>query len=126
MRHGTASNRISHQQYTHRSHAGVLRFFDGLEMVEPGLVQVRDWRTGIQDSRTTPGWRARPQAVTSGTAAGHPGVTLSTRATAHPGRPAHPGGGSPGRPAAPSREAAARWAARIRGASPREGPYQVR
>lgn len=49
-------NRISHQQYTHRSHAGVLRFFDGLEMVEPGLVEIRDWRTGIRDSRTTPGW----------------------------------------------------------------------
>jgi hypothetical protein len=49
-------NRISHQQYTHRSHAGVLRFFDGLEMVEPGLVEIRHWRTGTQDSRTTPGW----------------------------------------------------------------------
>jgi hypothetical protein len=49
-------NRISHQQYTHRSHAGVLRFFDGLEMVEPGLVEIRHWRTGSQASRTTPGW----------------------------------------------------------------------
>jgi hypothetical protein len=34
-------NRISHQHYTHRSHVEVLRFFDGLQMVEPGLVELR-------------------------------------------------------------------------------------
>ena len=49
-------NRISYQQYTHRSHAGVLRFFDGLEMVEPGLVEVQHWRPAIESHRTTPGW----------------------------------------------------------------------
>ena len=49
-------NRISHQQYTHRNHAGVLRFFDGLEMVEPGLVELRHWRPAIASSRITPGW----------------------------------------------------------------------
>jgi len=49
-------NRISHQQYTHRSHADVLRFFDGLEMVEPGLVELRHWRPTIEASRVTPGW----------------------------------------------------------------------
>ena len=49
-------NRISYQQYTHRSHAGVLRFFDGLAMVEPGLVEVRHWRPGIVSNRITPGW----------------------------------------------------------------------
>jgi len=49
-------NRISHQQYTHRSHAEVLRFFDGLEMVEPGLVELRNWRPTIQSNRMTPGW----------------------------------------------------------------------
>jgi len=49
-------NRISHQQYTHRSHAEVLRFFDGLEMVEPGLVELRHWRPTIDTSRVTPGW----------------------------------------------------------------------
>jgi S-adenosyl methyltransferase len=49
-------NRISHQQYTHRSHAEVLRFFDGLEMVEPGLVELRHWRPTIEGSRVTPGW----------------------------------------------------------------------
>ena len=49
-------NRISHQQYTHRSHAEVLRFFDGLEMAEPGLVELRHWRPTIETSRVTPGW----------------------------------------------------------------------
>ena len=49
-------NRISHQQYTHRSHAEVLRFFDGLEMVEPGLVELRHWRPTIETGRVTPGW----------------------------------------------------------------------
>jgi S-adenosyl methyltransferase len=49
-------NRISHQQYTHRSHAEVLRFFDGLEMVEPGLVELRKWRPAVESNRVTPGW----------------------------------------------------------------------
>ena len=49
-------NRISHQQYTHRSHAEVLRFFDGLQMVEPGLVELRKWRPTIESTRMTPGW----------------------------------------------------------------------
>jgi S-adenosyl methyltransferase len=49
-------NRISHQQYTHRSHAEVLRFFDGLQMVEPGLVELRHWRPAAQSNRMTPGW----------------------------------------------------------------------
>ena len=29
---------------TYRSHAEVMRFFGGLEMVEPGLVPVQKWR----------------------------------------------------------------------------------
>jgi hypothetical protein len=49
-------NRISHQQYTHRTHAQVLRFFDGLEMVEPGLVELRRWRPAVGGARVTPGW----------------------------------------------------------------------
>ena len=42
-----AGQRVSqfiHQQQTYRSHAEVLRFFDGLELVEPGLVRVPEWR----------------------------------------------------------------------------------
>jgi hypothetical protein len=49
-------NRISHQQYTHRSHAEVVRFFDGLELVQPGLVELRKWRPAVQSNRVTPGW----------------------------------------------------------------------
>jgi len=49
-------NRLSHQQYTHRSHAEVLRFFDGLDMIEPGRVELRKWRPTIESSRMTPGW----------------------------------------------------------------------
>jgi hypothetical protein len=29
---------------THRSHAEVARFFDGLDLVEPGVVQISKWR----------------------------------------------------------------------------------
>jgi hypothetical protein len=34
----------SRQQYGFRSEADVRRFFDGLELVPPGLVPVEDWR----------------------------------------------------------------------------------
>jgi S-adenosyl methyltransferase len=49
-------NRLSHQQFTHRSHAEVLRFFDGLQLVEPGLVELRKWRPAVESKRMTPGW----------------------------------------------------------------------
>jgi hypothetical protein len=39
---------LSYQQYTPRPRAEVLRFFDGLELVEPGLVQVQQWRPAGQ------------------------------------------------------------------------------
>ena len=32
-----------------RTHAQVSRFFDGLELVEPGLVQLHRWRPGTGD-----------------------------------------------------------------------------
>jgi len=37
-------NELSHQQFTLRDHDGVLRFFSGLEMAEPGLIRMEDWR----------------------------------------------------------------------------------
>jgi len=49
-------NRLSHQQFTARSHAAVLRFFDGLELVEPGLVQVQQWRPEIAGGRPAAMW----------------------------------------------------------------------
>jgi S-adenosyl methyltransferase len=39
---------LSYQQYTPRPRGQVLRFFDGLELVEPGLVQVQQWRPVIE------------------------------------------------------------------------------
>jgi S-adenosyl methyltransferase len=35
--------RMSQQQYTHRSREQVARFFDGTDLVEPGLVRVEEW-----------------------------------------------------------------------------------
>ena len=49
-------NELSYQQYTGRSHAQVMRFFEGLELVEPGLVQVQQWRPGIETNRTLALW----------------------------------------------------------------------
>jgi hypothetical protein len=37
-------NELSHQQFTLRDHDGVMRFFGGLEMLEPGLIRMEDWR----------------------------------------------------------------------------------
>lgn len=37
-------DRMVQQQITLRSHEQVARFFDGMELVEPGLVRVEEWR----------------------------------------------------------------------------------
>ncbi|HTX86325.1 MAG TPA: SAM-dependent methyltransferase [Streptosporangiaceae bacterium] len=47
---------LSHQQYTPRSRAEVLRFFDGLDLVEPGLVQVQQWRPVIEGNEIFSVW----------------------------------------------------------------------
>jgi hypothetical protein len=47
---------LSYQQYTPRTRAQVLRFFDGLELVEPGLVQVQQWRPAIEVPETFLVW----------------------------------------------------------------------
>ena len=41
-------NRLAHETQRHRSHAEVARFFDGLELVEPGVVAVQEWRPGSE------------------------------------------------------------------------------
>jgi hypothetical protein len=38
------ASRMSQQQYTHRTSEQVARFFDGTDLVEPGLVRVEEWR----------------------------------------------------------------------------------
>jgi hypothetical protein len=43
------TRQMSHQQYTSRSRDEIQRFFDGLSLVEPGLVQARQWRPGPAD-----------------------------------------------------------------------------
>jgi S-adenosyl methyltransferase len=52
----TRVNQLSYQQYTGRSHDQVMRFFAGLDLVEPGLVQVHQWRPGIQTNGTLALW----------------------------------------------------------------------
>ncbi len=37
-------NRLARDTQRHRSHAEVARFFDGLDLVPPGLVAVQEWR----------------------------------------------------------------------------------
>jgi hypothetical protein len=44
----TRLNRLSHQNFTLRSHADVTRFFGGLELVGPGVVRVEEWRPVLQ------------------------------------------------------------------------------
>jgi hypothetical protein len=39
---------------TYRTHAEVLRFFNGMEMVEPGLVRVQQWRPRSPAEAATP------------------------------------------------------------------------
>jgi hypothetical protein len=51
-------NELSYQQYTGRSQEQVMRFFDGLELVEPGMVQVQQWRPGTTTDRTLALWAA--------------------------------------------------------------------
>jgi len=42
------------QQVTLRDHAGVTRMFDGLNLVEPGVVKASHWRPETDDEATTP------------------------------------------------------------------------
>jgi hypothetical protein len=52
---GTAANRLNQvmaDPVTMRSHAQIARFFDGLELVDPGLVQLHRWRADPADPDT--------------------------------------------------------------------------
>ena len=50
-------NRSMAGQITFRRYEEVLRFFDGLELLEPGLVSTTQWRPGPgTDTRPLPGW----------------------------------------------------------------------
>jgi S-adenosyl methyltransferase len=49
-------NQLSYQQFTTRSRADVMRFFGDLELVKPGLVEVQQWRPGIEVNRSVAVW----------------------------------------------------------------------
>jgi len=52
--------RMSQQQYTGRSREQMLRFFKGMELVEPGLVRIEEWRPdpgSVSDYKST-AWAA--------------------------------------------------------------------
>jgi hypothetical protein len=44
-------NQLSHQHFTLRDHVQVLRFFDRLELLEPGVVRVEEWRASELETR---------------------------------------------------------------------------
>jgi S-adenosyl methyltransferase len=44
-------NQLSHQHFTLRDHAQVTRFFDGLELLEPGVARVEEWRPASELER---------------------------------------------------------------------------
>ena len=43
---GNRLNQLMHQKVAFRTHAQVTRFFDGLDLVEPGVVRIPEWRPG--------------------------------------------------------------------------------
>ena len=48
--------RMSQQQYTGRNREQMLRFFKGMELVEPGLVRIEEWRPdpgSVNDYKST-------------------------------------------------------------------------
>ena len=47
-------NQMMAEKVTFRSEAEVARFFDGLELVEPGMTNVPDWRPETDEEATSP------------------------------------------------------------------------
>jgi hypothetical protein len=47
-------NRLMAEKVTFRNQAQVARFFDGLDLVEPGMVRVQQWRPGTEAEATSP------------------------------------------------------------------------
>ncbi len=52
------TGRVSQQQFTNRTREQVARFFDGTDLVEPGMVRVEEWRPepGTSDAGTSALW----------------------------------------------------------------------
>jgi hypothetical protein len=51
---GSRVSKFIRQEQTYRSHAEVLRFFDGLELVEPGLARIQEWRPNSELESKSP------------------------------------------------------------------------
>ena len=47
-------NQMMAERVTFRDRAGVTRFFDGLQLVEPGMVRVQQWRPDTEAEATSP------------------------------------------------------------------------
>jgi S-adenosyl methyltransferase len=47
-------NRLARETQRHRDRAEVARFFDGLDLVEPGLVRVPEWRPASEAEASSP------------------------------------------------------------------------
>ena len=52
---GRRLNESMTQQFTMRTHAQVTRFFDGLTLVEPGVVLTHEWRQDSAETAASPG-----------------------------------------------------------------------
>jgi hypothetical protein len=52
---GRRLNQAMTQQFTMRSHAQVTRFFDGLTLLDPGVVLTHQWRPDSEAEAATPG-----------------------------------------------------------------------
>ncbi len=50
------ANQLSFQQYTFRDRSQISRFFDGLDLVAPGVVPVEQWHPAIATEQTSPVW----------------------------------------------------------------------
>jgi hypothetical protein len=65
--------RMSQQQYTGRSREQMLRFFKGMELVEPGLVRIEEWRPdpgSVNDYKSTAWGAVGRKSRTTGRSAG--------------------------------------------------------
>jgi S-adenosyl methyltransferase len=49
-------NRLAYEKQRHRTHAEVSRFFDGLELIDPGVVAVQNWRPASETHAKSAMW----------------------------------------------------------------------
>jgi hypothetical protein len=49
-------NQTARETFVMRTHAQITRFLDGLDLVQPGVVQVDQWRPPTPKVTTSGGW----------------------------------------------------------------------